>query len=103
MRVILRSSIRMVLQNTEDFVPSKILEQVNKSVYQDSKIAEVFTTLSIVILNKNNKTLKYSGAGDLPLLYKTKSTTKIEKIISQSSLLGFSEDGKFEDAAINLE
>ncbi len=98
----IRSSIRMVLQNTEDFVPSKILKQVNKSVYQDSKIAEVFTTLSIVILNKNNKTLKYSGAGDLPLLYKTKSTTKIEKIISQSSLLGFSEDGKFEDAAINL-
>ena len=99
----IRSSVRMVLQNTEDFVPSKILEQVNKSVHQDSKVSEVFTTLSIVILNKKNMTLKYSGAGDLPLLYKENSTGKIEKISTQGSLLGFTEDGKFEDAIVNLK
>jgi sigma-B regulation protein RsbU (phosphoserine phosphatase) len=97
-----RSSVRMVLQNTDDYVPSKILQQVNKSVHQDSKISEVFTTLSIVILNKSNFTLKYSGAGDLPLIYKEGSTGKIEKITSQGSLLGYVEDGKFQNAVINL-
>lgn len=98
-----RSSVRMVLQNTEDFSPSRILKQVNKSVYQDSKVSEVFTTLSVVILNKKNMTLKYSGAGDLPLIYKENIRGKIEKISSQGSLLGYSEDGNFEDVIINLK
>lgn len=98
-----RSSVRMVLQNTEDFVPSRILQQVNKSVYQDSKISEVFTTLSIVILNKQNMVLKYSGAGDIPLMLKDSQTGNIERICSQGSLLGFTEDGKFEDILVNLK
>lgn len=97
-----RSSVRMVLQNAEDFIPSNILQQVNKSVYQDSKISEVFTTLSIVILNKSNSVLKYSGAGDLPLLYKENSSGKVEKISTKGSLLGFKENGTFEDASVNL-
>jgi sigma-B regulation protein RsbU (phosphoserine phosphatase) len=98
-----RSSVRMVLQNTENFVPSRILQQVNKSVYQDSKISEVFTTLSIVTLNKKTMTLKYSGAGDLPLLYKENGSENIKKIITQGSLLGFNEDGQFEDVMINIK
>ena len=98
-----RSSVRMVLQNAEDFVPSKILQQVNKSVYQDSKISEVYTTLSIVILNKQSMILKYSGAGDIPLMLKDNQTGRIERICSQGSLLGFTEDGKFDDTIINLK
>jgi phosphoserine phosphatase RsbU/P len=98
-----RSSVRMVLQNTEDFAPRKILQQVNKSVYQDSKISEVFTTLSIVILNKRNMILKYSGAGDIPLMFKDSYSGKIERICSQGSLLGFTEDGKFEDTIVTLK
>jgi sigma-B regulation protein RsbU (phosphoserine phosphatase) len=98
----IRSSVRMVLQNTEDFAPSKILQQVNKSVYQDSKISEVFTTLSIVLLNKKSMTLKYSGAGDLPLFYKESGSGKIGQVSTQGSLLGFAEDGKFEDISLNL-
>lgn len=97
-----RSSVRMVLQNVEDFVPSKILQQVNKSVYQDSKISEVFTTLSVVILDNANKQLKYSGAGDLPLIYKESKSGKVQKISTKGSLLGFKENGQFEDAVINL-
>lgn len=98
-----RSSVRMVLQNTEDFVPSKILQQVNKSVYQDSKVSEVFTTLSIVILNKTNHSLKYSGAGDLPLIFKEGSSDKIESLSTNGSLLGFMEDGSFEDVTKTLK
>lgn len=98
-----RSSVRMVLQNTEDFVPSKILQQVNKSVYQDSKISEVFTTLSIVILNKRDMMFKYSGAGDIPLILKNTQTGDIERICSEGSLLGFTEDGKFKDTCVNLK
>ena len=100
---LVRSSVRMVLQNAEDFVPSKILQQVNESVYHDSKISEVFTTLSVVILDKKKMTLKYSGAGDLPLIYKESYTGKIEQVRTEGLLLGFSEDGKFKDASISLK
>jgi sigma-B regulation protein RsbU (phosphoserine phosphatase) len=97
-----RSSVRMVLQNVEDFVPSRILQQVNKSVYQDSKISEVFTTLSVVILDNANKQLRYSGAGDLPLIYKESKSGKVQKISTEGNLLGYKENGQFEDAVINL-
>lgn len=100
---LVRSSVRMVLQNTEDFVPSKILQQVNQSVYKDSKVSEVFTTLSIVILNKEKLTLKYSGAGDLPLIYKENSTNKVKKLTAKGLLLGFTEDGNFQDMSVDLK
>ncbi|NWF89378.1 MAG: response regulator [Ignavibacteriaceae bacterium] len=99
---LVRSAVRMVLQNTEDFVPSKILQQVNESVYKDSKVSEVFTTLSVVILNKEKLTLKYSGAGDLPLIYKNNLTGKVEKIATKGLLLGFAENGNFQDVTVNL-
>lgn len=100
---LVRSSVRMVLQNTEDFVPSKILQQVNQSVYKDSKVSEVFTTLSVVILNKEKLTLKYSGAGDLPLIYKENSTNKVTKLAAKGLLLGFAEDGNFQDVSVDLK
>ncbi len=100
---LVRSSVRMVLQNTEDFVPSKILQQVNQSVYQDSKISEVFTTLSIVILNKEKMQLRYAGAGDLPLVYKENRTGNVTQLSTQGLLLGFSEYGNFQDVSLDLK
>jgi serine phosphatase RsbU (regulator of sigma subunit) len=47
-------------------------------------------------------TLKYSGAGDLPLFYKESGSGKIGQVSTQGSLLGFAEDGKFEDISLNL-
>lgn len=100
---LVRSAVRMVLQNTEEFIPSKILQEVNKSVYNDSKISEVFTTLSIVVINKNKMKLKYSGAGDLPLIYIDGSTGTIDKLTSPGLLLGFSENGNFQDTYLDLK
>ena len=54
------------------------------------------------MLNKKSMTLKYSGAGDLPLFYKESGSGKIEQVSTQGSLLGFAEDGKFEDISLNL-
>ena len=47
--------------------------------------------------------LKYSGAGDIPLMFKNTQTGKIESISSQGSLLGFTEDGKYEDTFVKLK
>ncbi len=66
----IRSALRSVLQNANDYSPSEILQQVNLTVYGDTKISEVFATLSIIIVNNKTKELKYSGAGDIPIIYK---------------------------------
>ena len=97
-----RSALRSVLESGETESPGKILAKVNKSVYKDAKVSEVFTTLSILILDNKNMVLKYSGAGDLPLFYRNASDGSISKIKSEGMLLGFAEDSEFEDEIIEL-
>ncbi|MCX6150868.1 MAG: SpoIIE family protein phosphatase [Ignavibacteriales bacterium] len=97
-----RSAIRVVLQSANEFTPSVLLQKINDSVYQDAKVSEVFATLSIVVLNRKNKTAKYAGAGDLPLVYKNSLANKVEQIQSRGMLLGFSANGDYEDISINF-
>jgi sigma-B regulation protein RsbU (phosphoserine phosphatase) len=98
-----RSAIRSVLQHSNDYSPKDILQQVNQYVYQDAKVSEVFATLSILVVNKISKVVRYAGAGDLPIIHKKNSINKTETIKSNGTLLGFSPDGKFTDHAIKLE
>jgi len=97
-----RSALRVVLQNSTNLTPSIILQQVNKSVYKDAKVSEVFATLSIVILNKKERTLKYTGAGDLPILYLDRNKNEFRKLQSKGLLLGFAPEGNYEDINITL-
>jgi sigma-B regulation protein RsbU (phosphoserine phosphatase) len=97
-----RSALRSVLETSETGSPGKILAKVNKSVYKDAKVSEVFTTLSVLILDNKNMVLKYSGAGDLPLFYKNASNGSVSKIKSEGMLLGFAENSEFEDSVIEL-
>ncbi|MFZ2323525.1 MAG: response regulator [Ignavibacteriaceae bacterium] len=98
----IRSALRGVLQSSSEFSPSEILQQVNSTVYGDTKVSEVFATLSIIVINNNTKTLKYSGAGDIPIIYKPYNG-EIQRIKSKGLLLGFSKIGEYEDAVINLK
>ncbi len=97
-----RSALRGVLQSSQKYSPSAILTEVNKSVYKDAKVSEVFSTISIVILDNKNLTASYTGAGDLPLVYKNSSENTVKSIRSKGMLLGFSEDGEYEDTLIHI-
>jgi len=97
-----RSAVRSVFEDGDATSPSSILKKVNHSIYQDSKISEVFTTLSIIILNKENMVLKYSGAGDLPIIYKKLNDSNSSKIHSEGMLLGFSEDSNYQDFEVKM-
>ena len=97
----IRSALRGVLQSANEFSPSEILEQVNSTVYYDTKVSEVFATLSIIVINNKNNSLKYSGAGDIPIIYKP-SVGEIQRIKSRGLLLGFSNRGEYQDTAIQL-
>jgi sigma-B regulation protein RsbU (phosphoserine phosphatase) len=97
-----RSAIRVVLQSAKEFTPGVLLQKINDTVYQDAKVSEVFATLSIVILNKKNRTAKYAGAGDLPIVFKNSLTNNVEHVGSKGMLLGFSAEGEYEDVTLNL-
>ena len=77
------------------------MSKVNESIYNDERISDVFVTMSLVIIDKRNKSLSYSGAGDLPLLYYNQS--EIIPIKSKGLLLGFSEEDNYEDVNIDLK
>jgi sigma-B regulation protein RsbU (phosphoserine phosphatase) len=97
-----RSAIRVVLQSANEFSPCTLLQRINESVYQDAKVSEVFATLSIVIVDKKNKIAKYSGAGDLPVVYKNSQLGNVEQKSSKGMLLGFMAEGGYSDVAIPL-
>lgn len=98
-----RSSVRFVIQSSKDFNPKDIMEHVNRAVYQDAKVSEVFATLTIIILNNKTKTVKYTGAGDLPIIHYNSETNEVNQIQSKGMLLGFSYEGLYEDTTIQLK
>lgn len=98
-----RSALRVVLQNAKEFTPSEILQRVNNSVYQDAKVSEVFATLSIIIIDRANKSIKYTGAGDLPIVFKNSASGEVKLIQSNGLLLGFAAEGNYRDVSIKLQ
>jgi phosphoserine phosphatase RsbU/P len=95
-----RSAARFVFESTKEYRPCEVLHKVNESVFKDERISEVFITLSIVVIDKKNRVAKYSGAGDLPLFYKSANGT--EKIVSNGLLLGFNKEGEYTDNEIKM-
>ena len=79
------------------------MQQVNKYVYQDAKVSEVFATLSILLINNIDKTVRYAGAGDLPILFKQYSKNVVKTVKSKGLLLGYAPDGDFKEESVQLE
>lgn len=95
-----RSALRFVFQNGENLSASQIMEKVNQSIFNDERIADVFITLSIVLLDSKTMTMNYCGAGDLPIHYF--NGTEVKQIKSNGLLLGFSLQGGYDDVSLKL-
>lgn len=96
-----RSAVRFGIQSSEEITPGKIMAGVNKSVYHDERISEVFITLTILLLNNKTNSIIYAGAGDLPILHK--SEKEVRMINSDGILLGFDENTEYSDFSIELK
>ncbi len=95
-----RSAIRFALNDTRDIIASEIMQRVNESVFEDERISEIFVTLSIVVLQKNNNIINYCGAGDIPLFHLSQGDVTLIK--SDGTLLGFQKDGNYKDINVTL-
>jgi CheY-like chemotaxis protein len=100
----IRSTIRFLLNNTpySELTASGIIEHLNKQISVDLQIAEVFTTLSIIIIRKE-KPVYIAAAGAMkPLMFKFKDQS-ISQLNITGMLLGISENSKYHQLEIELE
>ena len=98
----IRSAIRLCVFDGNYSLPI-ILHKLNRVIYADEFLSDIFSTLSILIIDDLNCKVSYSGAGDLPLL---KYELNKEELISYQSdgiLLGFSEEGIYNETEISIE
>lgn len=101
----IRSTIKfMSFRNFKKTIttPGKILEALNKYMTQDLRFSEVFTTLSVAVIDIEQNIIVISGAGSIaPLHYKHRSK-KVERISVSGLLMGIAEKTKYESVEIKL-
>ena len=97
----IRAVIRSCVLNGEHS-PAIILEKINQLICMDEALEDVFSSLSLVMLNNKTGNLIYSGAGDLPLLYFNKAANKTSRIQSAGLLLGFDKNADFNEHILQL-
>lgn len=97
----IRSAIRLCVYDG-NFSLSEILDKLNRVIHSDEILGDVFSTLSILLIDDVNAKIKYAGAGDLPLLKYEKGQHELITYQSDGILLGFSEDSTFNELEIEL-
>ncbi|MRT93229.1 fused response regulator/phosphatase [Ancylomarina sp. 16SWW S1-10-2] len=94
----IRSTINFFLSREEfDFFksPSKFLEIINKAIFKDLKLGEVFTTLSIITVCTKTSQISIASAGALqPLFYNAKEG-KLAQLNITGTLLGVIPDARY--------
>lgn len=98
----IRSAIRLCVIDG-NYTLSEILDRLNRVICADEFLAEIFSTVSILLIDDEQCTISYAGAGDLPVLKYEQGCNQLLEYRSDGILLGFSEHTYFSDLQITLE
>lgn len=102
----IRSTINFYIYNQDfhfNLNPEYLLEVLNKFIYKDLQLAEVFTTLSIVLIDPNTSILRIASAGALRPLFLNADSGKIKRLNIVGTLLGVLEDTKYKCLKMKME
>jgi len=97
-----RSAIRLCVFDGDYELPT-ILHKLNRVVYADEFLSDIFSTLSIILIDDENCSISYAGAGDLPLLKYEKNRDDLISYQSDGILLGFSEEAVYNEIAVDIQ
>lgn len=98
----IRSTMRNVAY--QHFVdPAKLLTELNESIFRDFKLSEVFTTLSVALLNRDSNEILFASAGGLPALVHKKNSGMVEAVQAIGTLLGLNENEEYKNSIIHLD
>ena len=95
----IRSAIRLCVFDGNLSV-SQIIQKINQVIHADDFLDDIFATLSLVLLDDEEGTVAYSGASDLPFLKFSKADEKVTQYKSNGLLLGFFENGNYNEQTI---
>jgi len=98
----IRAAIRLCVYDG-NFSLSEILSKLNRVIHFDELLDDIFSTLSIVLIDDEQKKITYAGAGDLPILKYKKDIKGLSSYQSQGILLGFAEESIFNEMEITLD
>jgi sigma-B regulation protein RsbU (phosphoserine phosphatase) len=98
----IRSAIRICVFDGNLSV-SSIMQKINQVIHFDDFLDDIYSTLSLILIDNEDNIITYSGASDLPILRFNHLTKTIEKHKSKGLLLGFFEEGNFNEQIIPLE
>ena len=100
----IRSLIKLLTyQRFTDIIkhPSLLLENLNKYIYKDAQLSEIFTTLSIIYLDDIHSILRISSAGaQKPIFYDGEKVSTLNII---GTLMGIIEEVKYEELELKFE
>ncbi|CAG4998940.1 Protein-glutamate methylesterase/protein-glutamine glutaminase [Dyadobacter sp. CECT 9275] len=98
----IRAAIRFCVLD-DDFSLSNIVHKINKLICLDESLQNILSSLSLLLIDCEKNTIKYTGAGDLPLVnYKEEGGTT-STVISQGLLLGLLEDGFYDEQTVTMQ
>jgi sigma-B regulation protein RsbU (phosphoserine phosphatase) len=98
----IRAAVRLCVSEG-DVSTQSIMQKINLVIYHDPVVSEVLSTLSLIMIDSENETLSYTGAGDLPLLYFNHAEMKLNMISSSGLLLGISKEGGFDQHLFTMQ
>lgn len=97
----IRAAVRICISEG-NFSTKNILQKINAVVYHDPVVSDVLSSLSLVMIDTQEASITYSGAGDLPLLYYDAVSKELTQIGSSGMLLGLMPDGDFDEQLLKL-
>jgi sigma-B regulation protein RsbU (phosphoserine phosphatase) len=98
----IRSAIRLCVFDDNYSLPA-ILYKLNRVICADELLSDIFSTVSIVLIDDEACSICYAGAGDLPVLKYETGKDHLVDYQSEGILLGFSAETTFSDVRIDLD
>lgn len=91
--------LRSVIRSTSavQTSPAAIIGQINRLLWEDLKISEVFTTLIFGIIDPATRTMTYANAGHLPPLCYRAATGEVEMCEPGGLILGVQQDQTYDE------
>ena len=98
----IRSAVRnLSYKGFED--PAQLLNELNSSIFRDFRLSEVFTTLTVILMQKGNGTISLASAGGLPVLIQHHADGTIESVQPKGTLLGLVEEEQYKSSWRELQ
>ncbi|HTN18834.1 MAG TPA: fused response regulator/phosphatase [Pelobium sp.] len=98
----IRAAIRLCVFDGNLSV-AQIMQRINQVIHVDEFLDDIYSTLSLILIDDEKGIITYSGASDLPLLKYSPETKEITQFKSKGLLLGFFKNGNFNEQTILSE